>query len=168
MVCATVFQHDVTAGGSYCTQKCTGFDAVRHHLVRRTLQCIHALNTDAAGAVAFNLGTHLDEHLGQVWNFWFLGRVFENGFTLRQRCSHQKILGASYGHHVGGNACTLEPRASLWQLGQHVAMFHRYFRTHRSQPFEVLVHRARADGATAWQGHLGVAKPGQQRPQCQH
>ena len=47
-------------------------------------------------------------------------------------------------------------------------MVHGDQRAHGLKAFDVLVHRARTNRATARQGHLGVAKAGQQRAQRQH
>jgi len=105
---AAMHQDDIAARCRHGAQKGTGFDTVRHHLVRAAVQALHALNADAVAAVALNARTHLDEHLGQVADFGLLRRVFENGFTFGQGRCHQEVLGSSHGHHVGRDAGALQ------------------------------------------------------------
>ena len=79
-------------------------DAIGHHLVGGAVQTVNALDVDAAGAVAFDLGAHGDQHLGQIRNLGLLGGVFQHRFALGQRRGHEEVLGAGHGHHVGGDA----------------------------------------------------------------
>ena len=165
---APIFEHNVATGCSHSTQKSTGLNAVRHHLVRATMELRHALNTDAAAAVALNFRAHFDQHFSQVGNLGLLRRILKNGFAFGQGGGHEEILCASDSDHVGGNARALQAVAALWQLGKHVAVFNRDFGPHGDQPLDVLVYRAGANGTAAGQRDLGLAKPRQQRPQRQH
>ena len=106
--------------------------------------------------------------LGQIRDLGLLRRVFQQGFALGQRRGHEEVLGAGHGDHVGGDARALQTRPTRRQLGDHVAVFDHDLGAHGLQALDVLVHRARTDGATTRQRHLGMAKTCQQRPQCQH
>ena len=161
-------QHHITARGRDSAQKSARLDAVGHDLVLATVQALHTLDADAARAMAFDLRAHFDEHLGQVGNLGLLGGVFQHRLAFGQGRGHHEVFSAGDGDHVGGDARAFQARAALRQAGQHVAMVHRDDRTHGLQTFDVLVDRARANGATTWQRHFGVAKTGQQRPQRQH
>jgi len=142
MIGTGVAQKHVAASGSHCTQKRTSLNAVSHHFVGAAVQTLHTLDVDAACAVAFNLRAHGNEHFGQVWNLWLLRGVFQHGFTVGQRCSHEEVFCASDGHHVGGNACAFEACATTAQFGNHVAVVHINLCTHGLQAFQVLIHRA--------------------------
>ena len=161
-------QEHAPACGSHGAQKSTRFYAVSHHLVVATVQALHTLNADTAAPMAFNFGAHLDEHLCKIRNFGLLRRVFENGFTLGQGRSHEEVFGARDRDHIGGDACTLQARATLGQLGDHVAVLDHDLGTHGLQSLDMLIHRARPDSAAPRQRHRGLAKARQQRPQRQH
>ena len=167
VVGTTVAQHHITTRGRHGTQKGAGLDAVGHHAVGATVQPLDALDANAAGAMAFNLCAHGDQHLGQVRNFRLLGGVFQHCLALGQRGSHEEVLGARHGDHVGGDACALQARPSCRQPGDHVAVLDHDLGAHGGHALDVLVHRARTDGATARQRHRGLAKAGQQRAQRQ-
>ena len=168
VVGATMLQDHVAPGGGYGAQKSAGFDAVGHHLVVAAVQCLDALDADSAGAVALDARAHGDQHLGQVWNFGLLRRVFQNGFAFGQSSGHQEVLGAGHSNHVSGDARTFEARAPSAYARQHVTVLHHNVRAHGRQALEMLVHWARTNGAAARQRHLGVAKARQQRSQCQN
>ena len=81
-------QKYIAAGCGDGTQKCSRLDAVSHYAVATAMQFFNALDANAAGTVTFDLGAHGNQHLGQVWNFRFLGSVFQNGFAFCQSSSH--------------------------------------------------------------------------------
>ena len=168
MVTASVSQHHITARCSHRAQKRSRFNAVGHDCVRSTVQLLNTLDVDATGAVAFDLGTHGNQQLGQIGNLWLLGGVFQHSFALGQSCRHEEIFGASNGHHVSGNTCALQAATPVFQTRHHIALLHIDHRAHGLQAFDVLVHRACANGATAWQRDLGMAKASQQGAQCQY
>jgi hypothetical protein len=58
-------------------------------------------------------------------------------------------------------------RVPCRQLGDHVAVLDHDLGAHGLHALDVLVHRARADGAAAGQRHRGLAKARQQRAQRQ-
>ena len=168
MVTTRVLQHHVATGGRDRAQEGARFNAVGHHAVRSTMQRGDTLDVDAAGAVAFDLRAHGNQQLGQVGNLGFLRRVFQHGFALGQGGGHEEVFSARDGHHVGSDACALQTCAAVFQARHHVALLDINDRAHGLQAFDVLVHGAGANGATARQGHLGVAKARQQRTQRQH
>ena len=168
VIAARMVQQHIATSGGHGAQKSTRLDAVGHHAVGGAVQLVHTLDVDAAGAVAFDLGAHGDEQLGQVRNFGFLSGVFQHRFPLGQTRGHEEVLGARHRDHVGGDARTAQTRAPSRQLGQHVAVLDVDHRAHGLQTLDVLVHGARSDGAAPRQGHLGVAAARHQRAQGQH
>ena len=118
--------------------------------------------------VPLNAGAHGNQHLCEVWNLGLLGGVFKHRLALGQAGGHQKVFGAGDGHHVGGNTRTMQTGTAVFQTRQHVAVLDINHRAHGLQAFDVLVHRACANSATAWQRDLGMAKASQQGAQCQH
>jgi hypothetical protein len=168
MVAARVAQEGLATRGRHGAQKGAGLDAVGHHGVLAAMQLLHALDADVAGAVAFDLRAHADEHFGQVDDLGLLRGVLEQRLALGQRGGHQEVLGAGDGDHVGHDDRALQAGATLGQSSDHVAVLDHDLRTHGLQALDVLVDRPRADGATAGQRHLGVAEACQQRAQGQH
>ena len=161
-------QHHIAARGGHGAQEGARFDAVSHHAVGAAVQLLDALDADAAGAVAFDLRAHGDQHLGQIRNFRLLRGVFEHRLALGQRSGHHEIFGARHGDHVGGDAGALQALPACGQLGDHVAVLDHDLGPHGGHALDVLVHRARTNGATTGQRHRGLAKAGQQRAQGQH
>ena len=132
------------------------------------MQSLNALNADAARAVAFNFCAHLDEHFCQIADFGLLRSVLQDRFAFSQCGRHQKVFSASDRHHVSRDTATLQARSARGQLGHHVAVLNHNLSAHGLQAFDVLVHRARANRAAAWQGHGGLPKTCQQGPKRQH
>ena len=132
------------------------------------MQTLNTLNTDTPRAMTFNARTHLDEHFSQVANLRLLSRVFQHGFALGQGGSHHEVFGACHGHHVSGEVASLQAFQAWCQSGHHVAMLDHNLSPHGLQTLDVLVHRPRANRATAGQRDRGSAKTCQQRAQCQH
>jgi hypothetical protein len=130
VVGAAVAQDHITACCSHSTKEGARFDAVGHHLVLTTVQTVHTLDADAASAVAFDLGAHFDQHLGQVRNLGLLGGVFEHRLAFGQGRGHHEVFSAGDGDHVGGDASAFEASAAFGQAGEHVAVVHRDDRTH--------------------------------------
>src|SRR5256885_3321773 len=112
MVGAAIAQQRIAARGGHGAQKGAGLDAVGHHLVLAAAQAFHALDDDAAGAMAFDSCAHLDEHFGQVADLWLHGGVFQHGLAFGQHGGHQEVLGARDGHHVGGDAGALDRKST--------------------------------------------------------
>ena len=127
----------------------------------RRMQPRHALHSDAARAVAFDLRAHLDEQLGEIRDLRLLRGVLQHRFAVGQRGGHQQVLGAGHRDHVGRDPRSLQPRG----LGDDVAVLDGDVGTHREQALDVLVHRARADRAAAGQRHARLAEARQQRAQ---
>ena len=168
VVSSGMAQHHVATGCSDCAQEGARFNSVGHYLVGAAVQTLNALNANAARAVAFNFCPHFDKHFSQVTNLGFLGGVFQNRFAFCKGRRHQKVFCARYRHHVGGDAATLQARLTLWQLGNHVAVLDHNLSAHGLEALDVLINRARANRATAWQRYGGLAKAGQKRAECQH
>ena len=158
-------QQHIAASGSNRAEESAGLDAVWNDAVRqlRRMQTADALDANTAAAMAFDLRAHRDQHLGQIANLGLLRSVFKQGLAIGQRRGHQEIFGPGDGDHVGGDACTLE----LGGLGDDVAMLDADLRAHRLQPLDMLIHRARADRATARQRHGGPTETRQQGPERQ-
>ncbi|MCY1538693.1 hypothetical protein D9M68_742460 [compost metagenome] len=127
------------------------------------VQAIHAVDHDAAGAVALDARAHLDEQFGQVHHFGFAGGVFQHGPAFGQHRGHQQVLGAGDGDHVGAHGGALQALGAR----HHEAVFDADFGAQHGQAFDVLVHGALADGAAAGQTDAGFAEARQQRTQHQ-
>eukprot|EP01137_Pigoraptor_chileana_P029746 Opistho-2@15329 len=168
VVAARMAQEGLAARGRHGAQEGAGLDAVGHHGVLAAVQLLDALDADVAGAVAFDLRAHADQHFGQVDDLGLLRGVLEQRLALGQRGGHEEVLGAGDGDHVGQDARALQPRAALGQARDHVAVLDHDLGAHRLQALDVLVDRPRADGAAARQRHLGMAEARQQRAQRQH
>ncbi len=105
-----------------------------------------------------------DEEIGQVHHFGLAGRVFQRGLAVGQHGGHEQVLRAAHGGHVEGDVGAAQPVA----MAHDVAFFQLEGGAHELQALQVLVHRTRADGAAAGQGHAGLADAGQQRAQAEH
>ena len=136
--------------------------------MRGTVKALDTLDTDTPRTLAFNARTHLDEHFSQVADLGLLCRVFQHGFAVGQGGCHHKIFGTCHSHHVCGEVASLQAFQAWCQSGHHVAMLDDNLGAHGLQTLDVLVHRPRANRATAGQRDRGSAKTCQQRAQCQH
>ena len=168
VVGAGIAQKGLAPRGGHGAQKGARFNAVGHHLVLAAVQLLHPVDDDAAGAVASDFCAHADEHFRQIGDFGLHGGVFQHRAPFGQAGGHEEIFGAGHRHHVGADVRPAQALLPQRQAGQHVAVIDGDFRTHGLQAFDVLIDRARANGAAAGQRHLGAAKAGQQRPQHQH
>jgi hypothetical protein len=168
VVAARVAQEGLAARSSYGAQESAGLDSVGHHGVLAAVQLLDALDADVAGAVAFDLRAHADQHFGEVDDLGLLRGVFEQRFALGQRGCHKEILGTGDGDHVGQDARALQAGAAFGQARDHVAVLDHDLCAHGLQALDVLVDRPRADGAAARQRHPGMAEARQQRAQGQH
>ena len=168
MIGPSVLQPHIAARRGHCTQKGARFDTVCHHGMLATVKLFHPFDGDAAAAVACDLGTHFDEHFGQIGNFRLLRGVFQHGDAISQGRRHQEIFGARDGNHVGGNVRAFQACLPGRQMRFGITVLHLDHSTHGLQPLDVLLDRPCANGATAGQRHPRLAATRQQRPQRQH
>ena len=94
------------------------------------MQFFHTLYANTASTMSFDLGSHGDQHFGQVWDFRFLRGVFQNGFAFCQSSCHEKVFGACDCHHVGSNTRTMQTAAAIFQTRLHVAVLDINHRAH--------------------------------------
>ena len=143
----------------------SGLDPVRQHVVVASVQALHTIDFNGRGTVAFDIGTHGDQALGQIHHFRLAGRVFEDGFTLGERSCHHQVFGTRYGDRIQENVGTLQPAIGL---GLDVAILHLYVGTHHFQTVDVQVNRSGTDGTATRQGDFGFAKMCHQRAKHQY
>jgi hypothetical protein len=156
-------QPHLAAGRGGGAQIGAGLDAVGHDAMRGAVQRIDPLDADHVAARAGNARAHGDQAIGEIDHFRLARRVLDHGFALRQAGRHHQVLGTGHGHHVGEQAGTFQPCSA----GMDITMLDGNLGTHRGQALDVLVHRPRADGATAGQRNPGLAGTGHQRPEHQ-
>ena len=160
---------DVAAGGRHRAQEGAGLDAVGHHLVRRS----------RAGAPRPGCGCGWCRGLrsSRPWRSASRpGRLISGSCaafssTVSPSASAAAIRKFSVPVTVTMSVVMRAPCRRLWpacRRGDHVAVLDRDLGAHRLQALDVLVDRARADGAAARQRHLGLAEARQQRTQRQH
>ncbi len=92
------------------------------------------------------------------------GGVFQHGFAVGQNRRHQQVLRAADRRHVEGN---VGPRKFV-AAAEDIAVFQVEAGSHFFHALEVLIHRTRADGAPAGQGHAGLPDARQQGAQTEH
>ena len=95
---ARVLQHHVAAGHGHRHGIGAGLDAVGQHAVARAVQLGHALDHDARGAGAGDLGAHLVEAVGDVVDLRLARGVLDHGRAVRERGRHQRGMGAADRH----------------------------------------------------------------------
>ncbi len=127
------------------------------------MQALHALHHQAVGADALDAGAHLDQQVGQVGHLRLARGVLEHGLAVGQRGGHQQVLGAGHGDHVGHHARALQALGA----GMDKAVLNADLGAHGLQALDVLVDRARANGAAAGQRHTRLAEARYQRAQHQ-
>ena len=144
-----------------------GFDAVGHHAVVQPCSCSDALDADVAGAVASDQARPWRSASRPGRKFGPLRGVFQHRLALGQRSGHQKF---SVPVTVTMSVVMRAPAGGSGRCGSGRSCSRARPRSRRPWPAgpDVLVHRARADGAAARQRHLRLAKARQQRPQHQH
>ena len=163
-------EHDIAASRRHGGEIGARFDPVRHHPVRRAVQARDALHDDAVGTGALNARAHRSQASGQINHFGLARRVFDDRFTLGQDGGHHQIFGTRHRNQIGDDACAFQAvcparAAANFRFGDDIAMFDAHRRAKNLQPLDVLIHRARANRATAWQGHARGAEARHQRTQ---
>src|SRR5690606_13302889 len=160
-----IFYFHPATGRSGRHQVGSGFDPVRQYVVVASVQALHAIDFNGCSTVAFDIGAHSDQTLGQIHHFRLAGRVFEDGFTLGQRSGHHQVFGTRYGDRIQENVGALQPAIGL---GLDVAILHLDIGTHHFQTVDVQVYRAGTDGTATPQGDFGFAKMSYQRAKHQY
>ena len=151
-----IFEQDFTACHRHSAQESARFNTVGHHRVFCAVHAFHAFDGDGRRAQAVDFCAHFNQTFAQIHHFWFQSRVFQHGGARSQTRCHHQVFSAAHGDHVHHNACALQ--ALGFELGFDIAVFNHNVGTHGFQAFQMLIDRARTDGATARQTHLGFAK----------
>lgn len=76
------------------------------------MQLIHALNADAACALALDARSAGLQKTGQIHHFRLSGRVFQKRFALCQGRGHEQVFRAAHGGHVKGDVRAFELAAA--------------------------------------------------------
>ena len=168
MLGAPALQHHIAARSGHSAQESAAFNAVGHHGVLAAVELFYPFNGDAAGAVPSNFRSHFDKHFCQIGNFRLLRGVFKHGYAIGQGSSHQEVFSASHSHHVGGDFCAFQTLLPSGQAGMDVAVADFNHSAHGLQTFDVLLNRARTNGAATWQRNFCLPETRQQRPQRQN
>src|SRR5690606_24944436 len=156
-------QDDVAARGTHGTQEGSRFDAVGDDAMGGAVQTGDTVDNDTVGAVPFDTRTHLDEQFGQVHDLGLSCGVFQHAAPLGQYGGHHQVLGACDGDHIGADGRAFQ----AFGLGHHVAVLDADLRAHGGEAFDVLVHRALANGTAAGQADAGFAEACEQRTKHQ-
>ena len=153
-----IAQDDFAAGHGDGAEEGTGFDTVGNDAVFAAVQLFYAFDGHGCCTDAADFRAHFDEAFRQIDDFGFDGAVFEDGRAFGEGCRHQQVFRTADGNDVHDDA-----RAFQTAFGFDVTVFDGDLRTHGFEAFEVLVDRARTDGAAAGQADLGFAETRQRR-----
>src|SRR5690606_23669321 len=127
-----------------------------HDRVGSTVQALDAVDGDGIGAVTLDLRAHGDQAFRQVHHFRLARGVLDHGLAAGQGGRHEDILGT--GHTHGIEEVVRATQAAFRRAGLDIAAFHGDLGAHGLETADVQIHRPRADGAAAGQGHFGVAE----------
>ena len=127
------------------------------------MQLLYAFNGHGRRANTADFRAHFHQAFGQIHHFRLHRAVFQHSGAFGQRGRHQQVFRAAHGNHIHHHTRTFELAACL-----HITVFDHNFRAHGFQPFQVLVHRPRADGTAAGQAHFRLAKTRQRGAEHQN
>ena len=154
----------IAAGDTGSRKERARLDAVGHDGIACAAQAGDALYRDGAAAVPFDACAAVTQKIGKVHHFRFARAVFQHGFPFGKRGGHEQIFRSAHGRHVKGDVGSLETVAA----SLNIAVLQIKVRAHLFQPLEVLIHGARADGATAGQSNARFADARQQRAEAEN
>ena len=157
---ACIFQKHVAAGHRRRHGIGAGLDAVGQHAVVGPAKLRHALNHDARGARAGDLGAHLVEAIGDVGDLRLARGVLDHARAARQRRRHQRGVGAPDRHLGKFDLATLEAALGA---GDDIAAIDLDFDAQTFERHDQKIDRARADGAAARHRYLRFAHARDQR-----
>ena len=120
----------------------------------------HALNHDARGARAGDLGAHLVEAIGDVGDLRLARGVLDHGGAARQRGRHQRGVSAADRHLGKFDLATLEAALGA---GDDIAAIDLDFDAQTFERHDQKIDRARADGAAARHRYFRFAHARDQR-----
>ena len=151
-----IAQYDFATRHGHGAQERACFNTVGHHAVFRAVQFRHAFHRHGGRADALNFRAHFHQAVRQIHHFGFHSAVFQHGGAFGQRGRHQQVFRATHGHHVHHHARAF--KFAFGRGGLHITMFNYNMCAHCFQPFQMLVHRTRADGTAAGQAHFRFAE----------
>ena len=158
-----ILQAHLPAGHGHGAEESAGFDAVGHHAVGTAVQLLHTFNRHRGRADTADFRAHFHQAFGQVHHFRLHCAVFQYSGAFGQCGCHQQVFRAAHGNHIHHHARAFELAARL-----HITVLDHDFRAHGFQPFQVLVHRSRADGAAAGQAYFRLAETRQRGAEHQN
>ena len=132
--------------------------------VLRAVQFLHAFDHDPARARAFDLRTHLDQEIREVFHFGFRRGAVDHSNPLGEHGGHHDIVRAEYGRtelaaQVHGTA------AEFAGEDFDVARFDAVHGAERLEAFQVKIDGTIADDATARQRNGGLFLAAEQGPE---
>mmetsp|Transcript_23898 Transcript_23898/g.43415 ORF Transcript_23898/g.43415 Transcript_23898/m.43415 type:complete len:260 (+) Transcript_23898:1597-2376(+) len=104
-------QFDLAAAHGGSQHVSAQLDSVGDHAVGRTVQAVHALDGDGAGAIAIDLCAHRAQTGGKVHNLRLTGRVVDHGCALGQGRGHQDVFGRPHAGKRKVDDCPFERAA---------------------------------------------------------
>ena len=137
-------------------------DPVGHNGVCRAVQAVNALHNDLGRTVTFDLGPHGTQTGGQIHDFRLARGVADHRGAPGQRRRHQDILGRP---DRGKGQINLGPFQPARRLCVQITLAQLNLRAQFLQPENMQIHRPRANRTTTGQGHFGMARARQERPQ---
>ena len=147
----------------------TCLDAVAHHPMAHGMQLRHALDLDERGAGARDLGAHLVEHVGQVYDLRLASSIVDGGDALGVDRGHQQVLCSA---HRGKLQRHQRSHDAIGRTGVDIAVIYHKVHTQRLKAQHMHIDLAGADVAATRHSHHGLAKAGQKRSQhrrgCAH
>ena len=160
---AHAVNHETIAhhGGGY--HEGAGLDAVRNDGVVAAVQLLHAVNSDGAGAGAFDAGTHLVQEIGQVHHLGLAGGGFDDGGALGEHGSHHDVVRAQHGGAAVATHINRGADEAVRGIDNQVAALYLHAGAQRLDAADVEVHRAVADNAAAGQGKHALLHAGHER-----
>ncbi len=119
----------------------------------RAAELRHAHHRDQVGACAGNLCAHGVQEVGEVHDLGFTRHIGDARESIREGRGHQQVLGGAHAGEIEGDVGALQAA-----FGDDIAIFDADLRAERFKSLQVDVHRARANGASAGEADLCLAR----------
>ena len=136
-----------------------GFDPVRDHRVFPAFHAFHSVDADGSGTGASYLASHHVDVVGQVHDFRFLGRIFNDGGAFGHGRRHHQVF---RGSHTGEIQVDGGAHQTVGGKGFNVAVALFDGGPQGFEPFQMDIDGPGADGTASGLGNLGPADPCQQ------
>ena len=114
--------------------------------------------------MTFDSCAHGNQALCKINDFRFFCSIVDRRHPISEGRRHQQVLGTANRDDIHVDGRTTQ---STMAARPHVTSVEFDFGTHGSQPFQMLIHGARSNGATARQRHFGLTETGKHWPKHQ-